>query len=93
MGGIIIYKHCRFHQLVRTFTDVPTSVLYGRVSVDVGQEAQTEPVGVIRGVGEPVHYDAGLGRMERLPHTIVQLIVYDGTPVLRFLVCYRLQVH
>ena len=49
------------------------------VPVDVGQEAQTEPV-PLAGVSEPVHGDAGLAGVEGLPHPRVELVVGDGAP-------------
>ena len=54
-------------------------ILYGGVSVDVGEEAQTEPV-PLAGVSEPVHGDAGLAGVEGLPHPRVELVVGDGAP-------------
>ena len=49
------------------------------VPVDVGEEAQTEPV-PLAGVGEPVHRDAGLAGVEGLPDPGVELVVGDGAP-------------
>ena len=49
------------------------------VPVDVGQEAQTEPV-PLAGVSEPVHGDAGLAGVEGLPDPGVELVVGDGAP-------------
>lgn len=46
------------HVAQPTFADVPARVLYGRVAVDVGQQAETEAVFVVGGVREAVHEDA-----------------------------------
>ena len=49
------------------------------VPVNVGEEAQTEPV-PLAGVREPVHRDAGLAGVEGLPDPGVELVVGDGAP-------------
>lgn len=59
----------------RTFAYVPARVLDGRVSVDVGKQAEAEAVLVVGRVSEAVHQDATGGGVEGLAHTVVQLIV------------------
>ena len=57
-------------------------ILYGGVSVDVGEEAQTEPVVVVVGrVCEAVNDDGVIQRMVNFPHPAVQLVVRDAAPV------------
>lgn len=75
-----------------TFANVPPRVLNGGVAVDVGEQPQAEPVLVVGGVGEAIHQDAGGGRVERLPHAVVQLVVDDGAPVLRLFVSNCLDI-
>ena len=58
---------------------MPPGLLHDGVPVDVGEEAEAEPVGVA-GVGEAVHGDAGLAGVEGLAHAGVELVVGDGTP-------------
>ena len=60
-------------------------------AVDVGEEPQTEALGV-GGVGEAVHRQRGLGGVEGLAHTRVQLVVGDGAPEVGLLVRHRLKV-
>ena len=50
-------------------------IFNGGVSVDIGQEAQTEPVRVVGGVRESVDNYAGLGCVEGLPYPIVEFVV------------------
>ena len=57
-----------------TLADVAPRLLHHRVAVDVGEQAQAEPV-ALAGVREPVDRDAGLAGVEGLPHTGVQLVV------------------
>lgn len=75
-----------------TFANVSTSVLNSGVSVDVGEESQAESVGIVGGVCEAVHDDARAWGMECFPHSVVQLIIHDGTPVLRLLIGHWLQI-
>ena len=57
-------------------------ILYGGVSVDVGEETQTEPVIVIIWrVCEAVNDDGVIQRMVNFPHPAVQLVVGDAAPV------------
>ena len=57
-------------------------ILNGGVSVDVGEETQTEPVIVIIWrVCEPVNNDGVVEGMVDLPHPAVQLVVGDAAPV------------
>ena len=61
------------------------------VPVNVGEEAQTEPV-PLAGVSEPVHGDAGLAGVEGLPHPRVELVVGDGAPEGGLAVHHRLRL-
>ena len=54
-------------------------LLHHGVPVDVGQQAQAEPV-PLAGVREPVHGDAGLAGVEGLAYPGVELVVGDGAP-------------
>ncbi len=67
-------------------------VLNGGVSVDVGQETQAEAVRVGGGVSETVHVYAVMPCMKSLPHSVVELVIHDGAPVLRLLVLHWLHV-
>ena len=49
------------------------------VPVNVGEEAQAEPV-PLTGVSEPVYRNAGLAGVEGLPDPGVELVVGDGAP-------------
>lgn len=60
-------------------TDVPPCELHRRIPVHIGQQPQAETLRV-GGVGETVHSHGGLRGVERLPDTLVQLIVRDGAP-------------
>lgn len=75
-----------------TFADVPPGVLNRGVAVDVGEQAEAEPVAVVGGICEAVDEHAGGGRLERLPNTIVELVVNNRAPVFGFLVGHRLHV-
>lgn len=77
----------RVHQ--PTFAYVPPCVFNGGIAVDVGQQAEAEAVLVVGRVREAVHQDAAGRRVESLPHSVVELVVSYGTPVLRFLVANR----
>ena len=62
-------------------------ILYGGVSIDIGEKTQAESViVVIRRVGEPVNNDGVVEGMVDLPHPAVQLVVGDAAPVLGLLV-------
>ena len=68
-------------------------ILYGGVSIDVGEKTQTEPVIVIIWrVCEAVNNDGVVESMVDLPHPAVQLVVGDAAPVLRLLVGHRLSI-
>ena len=57
-------------------------ILYGGVSIDIGEETQAEPViVVIRRVGEAVNDDGVVESMVDLPHPAVQFVVSDAAPV------------
>lgn len=60
-------------------------------SVDVGQESKTESLRVGR-VGEAIHCEGGLGGVERLADTRIQLVVGNTAPESRLGVCYGLCV-
>ena len=70
---------------VDTSPNVPSGVLDLLVAMDVGEQAQAEPV-LGAGVGEPVDSEAGLGGLEDLPHSVLHLVVADHTPVCRLCV-------
>jgi len=55
----------------RTFADMPSSVLNRRITVDVGQKSQTEPLGIVRRVGVSVNNDWRGRRMKNFTHTVV----------------------
>lgn len=63
-----------------TFSDVSPCILYGGIAVDVREETQAEAVMVIGWIRETIHDDAGRSSMEGLPHSVVELIVSNGTP-------------
>ena len=57
-------------------------ILYGGVSIDIGEETQAEPVVVVvRRVGEAVNNDGVVERVVDLSHPAVQLVVRDAAPV------------
>ncbi len=86
---IVVLYSDRFSQ---TFSDVASSVLNGRVAIDIRQQTKAETVTVIGGVGKAVHQYAGWGGLESLSHTIIQLIVHNGAPVFGFRICHRLNI-
>lgn len=63
--------------------------LYCRVAVHIGQQAQTEALRVGR-VCESIYCEGGLGGVEGLSYTLVQLVVRDGAPEGRLTVRHRL---
>lgn len=65
--------------------------LHGGVAVDVGEQTQAEALRVGR-VREPVHRQRGLGGVEGLADTLVQLVVGYRAPEGRLAVGHRLQV-
>ena len=72
---------------------MPPRVLYGGISIDVGEKTQTEPVVVVVGrVCEAVNDDGVIQRMVNFPHPAVQLIVGNTAPVLRLLVGHWLSI-
>lgn len=71
---------------VHALPNVPARVLYRGVAIDVGEEAEAEPVGARGRVGEAVNHHVGLVGVEGLPHTVVKFIVRNGTPKWRLLV-------
>ena len=73
---------------MHSFADVASSILYGGIAIDVGHAAETKPVAVDVGVGESVDYNTCASCMERLTNTTVQLVIGNGTPVGRLLICY-----
>lgn len=68
---------------VNSFADVAPGVLDCGVAVDVGQQAQAESVLVVRGVCEAINQHAGGRSIEGLSHSVIQLVIHNGTPVLR----------
>lgn len=71
---------------VHALPDVPACVLDGGVAVDVGEEAEAEPVGAGGGIGEAIHHHMGLVGMECFSDAIVELVVRNGAPKRRLLV-------
>ena len=67
-------------------SDVTPRLLHHSVPVDIGEQAEAEAVLVVGRVCEAVHQDAPRRGMKGLPHTVVELIVSYGAPVLWFLV-------
>lgn len=65
-----------------TFANMPPSVLNGGVAVNIREQPQAKPVLIVWRVSEAIHQDAGGRSMERLPNTIIQLIVDNGAPML-----------
>ena len=65
-----------------------SSVLDGRVAVDVGEETETETVAVVGGVGKAVDDYAGHRRVEHLAHARVELVVRNVAPVCRLVVLH-----
>lgn len=70
---------------VDSSADVPAGVLNLLVPVNVGQQAQTEPV-LGAGVREAIHGQAGLGGLEDLTHSVLHLVVAHHTPIGRLCV-------
>lgn len=79
---------------VDALANMTTSVFYGRVAMDAGEETKTEPVSRSGGVCETVHHHVVQGRSEYLAHAIVELVVDYGAPIRRLLVldCYSVVV-
>lgn len=71
---------------------MPPGILNGGVAVDVGEQAEAEPVAVVGGIREAIDEHAGGGRVEGLPDTVVEFVVNNGAPVLGFLVGHRLHI-
>ena len=71
---------------------MPPSVLNGRVAIDVGKQAQAESVAIVGGICEAIHEHTSGGSLERLSNTIIELIVNNRAPVLRFLIGHRLHI-
>ena len=62
-------------------------ILYGGVSIDIGEETQTESViVVVWRICEPIDYDGVVLGVVDLPHPAVELVVGDAAPVFRLLV-------
>ena len=71
---------------------MPPGALYGRVPVDVGHLSQAEAVRVRRRVGEAVHDHRRHAGLEYFSHPVVELVVGDVAPVVRFTVVHRRHV-
>lgn len=71
---------------------MPPGVLNGGVAVDVGEQAEAESVAVVGGICEAIDEHTGGGCLERLAHSIVELVVNNRAPVLGFLVGHRLHI-
>jgi len=70
---------------------VPPCLLHHRVAVDVRQQTEAEPISLTR-VGEPVHGNARLRRVERLAHPGIELVIRNGAPKSRLAVHHRLRL-
>lgn len=75
-----------------TFANMPPSVLNGGVAVNVWEQPQAKSVLVVWRISEAIHQDAGGRSVERLPDTIIQLIVDNGAPMLWFFVSNCLNI-
>lgn len=75
-----------------TFADVPPGVLNGGVAVHVGEQAKTESVAVVGGICEAIDEHTGRGSLECLSNTIVELVVNNRAPVLRFFIRHGLHI-
>lgn len=73
---------------VHALPDMPARILDGGVAVDVGEEAEAEPVGAGGGVSEAIHHHVGLVGVERFPYAIVEFVVRNGAPKGWFLVLH-----
>ena len=75
-------KHLPSHiEQVHTFANVPADVLNSGVAVDIGEEPQTEAVGVHAGISVAVHDHVGTGGTKLLSNALVELVVGDRAPV------------
>lgn len=74
-----------------SFADVPARLLDHLVAIDVREEAQAEALR-IRWIGEAVHCDGWLRRVERLADACVQLVVANRAPERRLVIHDRLRV-
>ena len=75
-------KHLPSHiEQVHTFANVPADVLNSGVVVDIGEEPQTEVVGVHAGISVAVHDHLGTGGTKLLSNALVELVVGDRAPV------------
>jgi len=72
-----------------TLSYVAPRLFHHCVPVDVGEQSQAKPV-PLAGVREPVDSYARLGRVERLPHPGVELVIRNGAPKGRLAVHHRL---
>lgn len=71
-----------------TFPNVSSGVLDGGVSVHVGEEAEGEAVRTGAWLSVAINDDLGVRGMEHLPHTVVQLVIGNGAPVLWLVVMH-----
>jgi len=91
--GEALGEHFATHVVkMNALADMSARVFDGRVSVDVGQEAETESVVVVGRIGEAVDDDgSGLG-VEDFADSRVELVISDGSPISRFLVRHGIHV-
>ena len=76
---------------LHSLPDVLPGLLHDAAPVEVGEEAQAEPLPAA-GVREPVHRHGLLGGVVVLADPGVELVVGDGAPVLGLAVHHRLQL-
>lgn len=84
--------HLTWSCVIVCHTYVPSGHLHSCVPVDIRQQAQAETLGVWW-ISESIHCQWGLRGVERLPHTLVQLIVSYRAPEGWLRISHRLQVY
>lgn len=67
-------------------------IFNGGVAVNIREQPQAKSVLVVGRISEAIHQDTGGRSMERLPNTIIQLIVDNGAPMLRLFVSNCLNI-
>lgn len=71
---------------------MPPRVFNSGIPVDVGEQPKAETVLVVGRIGETIHQHARGGGMERLAHTVIELIVDNRAPVFGFLISNSLDI-
>lgn len=77
---------------MNTFANMPPCILNGGVAVNIREQPQAKSVLVVGRISEAIHQDTGGRSMERLPNTIIQLIVDNGAPMLRLFISNCLNI-